>query len=77
MKKLTRLEQQIYRMCSPDFEGKTQTEVARMFNISQATVHNILTRVYEKCPQLPKVKLPPLKIVAFNEYLSDQIKEKF
>lgn len=77
-RKLTELEEQVYRACSEDFDGLSELEAAEGFGTTQQKISEILKAVYKKCPSLPKVHWPKPSTVSFDgDFMSDDIREKF
>ena len=49
---ITVQQEQVYRLCSPDFYNLTYEQAGMLLGICQATVYCELERVKKKCPQL-------------------------
>jgi predicted DNA-binding protein (UPF0251 family) len=49
---ITVQQEQIYRLCSPDFYNLTYKQAGMLLGICQATVYRELERIKKKCPQL-------------------------
>lgn len=49
---ITVQQEQIYRLCSPDFYNLTYEAAGKLLGICQATVYRELERVKKKCPSL-------------------------
>jgi len=74
---MTEQEIKIYKLCSPDFEAKTQVEAAGILDISQQRVSQILRKIYREHPTLIPTKIKHPKTIRFEEYLSDKVIHKF
>ena len=49
---ITIQQEQVYRLCSPDFYNLTYEQAGMLLGICAATVYRELERVKEKCPSL-------------------------
>ena len=49
---ITVRQEQVYRLCSPDFYNLTYEQTGKLLGICQATVYRELERVKKKCPSL-------------------------
>ena len=49
---ITVQQEQVYRLCSPDFYNLTYEQAGMLLNISETTVYRELGRVKKKCPSL-------------------------
>lgn len=79
-KRLSDFEIKVYKMCSSDFFGRTQTEAAEILNVSQQYVSQVLADIMRKCPSLIPIQPPKIKLttVHFNESQhSNEIRERF
>jgi len=74
---LTELEEKIYRACSDDFNGMTEAAAGAMFGMTQQQISGVIRTVYEKCPSLPRIRLPEPNIVSFENSMSNSVIEKF
>ena len=49
---ITVQQEQVYRLCSPDFYNLTYEQAGMLLGISETTVYRELERVKKKCPSL-------------------------
>ena len=83
---ITMRQEQIYRLCSPDFYNLSYKNAAKLLGICAATVCRELKRIKKKCPALfPLYYRPQNKpmyvslqwCLYYMPWMDDKIREKF
>lgn len=71
-------EEQIYRLCSPDFFGLPYGAAAKLMHMTKSGIYNAMKRIKKKCPSLfPLWYLPVGVPLSYKLWMDNQVKQQF
>jgi transposase len=75
MRTITIKEEQAYRLCHPDFDGKSQAEASKIMGISQQAISKLVQRAIRKGNLPPLPKKP--ETIRYERHMDKDVVERF